>query len=330
MIAHLGLSGQTPHGSEMEPSFTSIKGKDYFPDGKTCAVVFSIDDVHPSTSKDDYEAGGDMEKGVLRHLYGLQEKHPELVATLFVTADWRQKNPAPTSIARHIPYLRDKMYLAPLHKAGAMQLDRHAAFCESLASQPGLEIAWHGLHHVHRGLPIGMEFQDEPLDCHFKKLQEIQRIFHSAGLSHARGICPPLWNASPEFISALDKIENQFLASSRDIITPVSHNARSAMSGIKGTPLIHACHVSQQTHFTSNFQATSAPERAMSILRSGGILAIKGHIVKQAFGHLALDAVDALYCNYLDVLFSRLKMEFGPSIWWTSMGELDAQIRGTY
>ena len=63
-------------------------GSEYFPIGKTCAVVFTIDDIHPGKSSDAYEAGGDMEAGVLGNLLDLQSNHPELIATVFTTADW--------------------------------------------------------------------------------------------------------------------------------------------------------------------------------------------------------------------------------------------------
>ncbi len=35
----------------------------WLPEGKRAAVCFTIDDVHPATSEDHYEAGGDLEKG---------------------------------------------------------------------------------------------------------------------------------------------------------------------------------------------------------------------------------------------------------------------------
>lgn len=42
--------------------------QDWLPDGKTAAVVWSIDDIHPATSDDAYEAGGDLERGALGHV----------------------------------------------------------------------------------------------------------------------------------------------------------------------------------------------------------------------------------------------------------------------
>ena len=48
--------------------------------GKKAAICFSIDDVHPSTSRDDYEAGGDLGQGSLGNLewlcQGIRDSSP--------------------------------------------------------------------------------------------------------------------------------------------------------------------------------------------------------------------------------------------------------------
>ena len=78
----------------------------WLPSGKTAAVCFSVDDIHPSTSTDPYEAGGDLGRGALGRLARLLDRHPKLRATLFVTPDWRPLGPHPT---RRAPQLvRDR------------------------------------------------------------------------------------------------------------------------------------------------------------------------------------------------------------------------------
>jgi hypothetical protein len=57
-------------------------------------------------------------------------------------------------------------------------------------------------------------------------------------------------------------------------------------------------------------------------------LAVKAHIIKNAFGHVALDGVDQTYFNYLDLLFAELERRYGERLWWTSMGEVARRIRG--
>jgi hypothetical protein len=311
------------------PPYQTFVGESYFPPGKRAAVCFTIDDIHPGTSSDTYEAGGDLDRGALGHMMWLQSRHPELKVTLFTTADWRQTSAFPRGLLRHLPYLRDYLYTAAILPKGTMQLDRHPQFVQFLRDLPNVDIGWHGLYHVHKGLRVGMEFQDEPVNVQLEKLQRIREIFQRAALPHVPGMCPPTWAAPEPLIEALDRIGNEFLASSRDIFTAVAAHAECNMSGLKCTPLVHACRVSEQVHFATNFQGTSPCQRAFEILEAGGILAIKSHIIKYAYGHISLDALDRVYCNYLDLLFCQIKDRFGDEIWWTSMNEMNRRIRET-
>ena len=100
------------------------------------------------------------------------------------------------------------------------------------------------------------------------------------------------------------------------------------MSGMKGVSLIFPQLINNDKllHISSNFQATSPIDRAIEIIENGGLLAIKAHIVKSAFGHISLDGLDEIYRNYLDRLFTLLQDRYGDSLLWTSMGDLAAQI----
>jgi hypothetical protein len=120
----------------------------------------------------------------------------------------------------------------------------------------------------------------------------------------------------------------KFVASARDILTPVSADASTNMSGLRGASLIYPELVAngRLVHFTSNFQATSPIERARAILDAGGLLAIKGHIIKNAMGLIALDGIDGLYRNFLDLLFNELDRAYGEALWWTSMGEIADRV----
>ena len=308
------------------PEFTTAS---FLPPGKEAAICMTIDDIHPGTSNDPYEAGGDLLRGALGHLVWLLDRHPHFKVTLFTTADWRQISHLPTSPLRHLPMVRDFFFLTPVHPKGTMALDRHPKFVAFLKGLRNVEVAFHGLHHVHKGLRVGVEFQDEPPEVHLQKLEEMRAIFLKAELPHVVGMSPPTWAASPTLIEAMGRFGMGFLASSRDIFTPVTPEAVCRMSGLEGTPLIHPCRVGELVHIPTNFQATSSPERAVEILEAGGVLSIKAHIVKNALGHVALDAMERVYCNYLSLLFEQLEERFGDRLWWTTMGEINERIRET-
>ena len=121
-----------------------------------------------------------------------------------------------------------------------------------------------------------------------------------------------------------------FIASARDVTTTVSDGALTGMSGMRGVSLIHPqlVHAGRLVHICSNFQATSPIDRALAIIESGGLLAIKAHIIKNALGHTMLDGLDETYRNYLDLVFTILENRYGDRLSWTSMGAVAARILG--
>lgn len=304
----------------------------WLPPGKKAAVVWTIDDVHPGTSQDVYEAGGDLGDGALGHVEWLLARHPNLQVTLFTTADWREIRAYPTRtwLAR-VPVLREQLYLTPIRPKGTMRVDRHPAFVRYLSSLPRTEVALHGLHHVHRGARVPVEFQDEDAATCEAQLREALRIFDSSGLEVVRGMNPPGWELGYGLAEAMTRLDFRYVASARDILTPVGPRAVTNMSGTKGVSLIHPewIHGGRLLHFTSNFQATNEMDRAIRIVEEGGVLAVKAHIIKNALGHIQLDGMDALYRNYLDTLFTLLEDRYGEALWWTTMGEIAERIQAT-
>lgn len=300
------------------------------PANKKAAICFTIDDIHPAKSADYYEAGGDLEKGSLGKVQWLLNRHPKLKVTLFTTANWREISPVPTKkVLAKIPGLRDNFYLAKRWSKAKMNLENHPKFVAFLNGMKQTEIGYHGLYHVHKGLKIPVEFQDQT-EGEFKEiLTEMMRIFNSSGLEHVKGICPPGWNAPDSLIKKLVEFNFDYLASSRDIFTDISKDAKTNMSGLKGVPLIFPTTIARGrlVHLPTNFQANSTIERAQAIIDNGGLLSIKAHVVKHIFGYTAIDGVDDLYMNYLDVLLTQLENQYGDDLWWTSMGEISDYIK---
>lgn len=297
--------------------------------GKRAALCFSIDDIHPGKHTDAYEAGGDLSRGALGRLEWLLARHPQLRVTLFVTADWREISPMPTrKLLASIPYVRDRVYLASRLPKGTMSVDRHPEFVAYLNGLPRTEIGLHGLYHCHKGQRIPVEFQDGTRAELRAALEEAMRIFREAGLRFVPGLCPPGWDAPPALCEAMTELNLRFLASARDIFTPISVDAKSQMSGMKGVSLVYPqmVHGGRLLHIPANFHSTCPIDRARAILECGGLLSIKAHIVKSAFGHVSWDGLDELYVNYLDLLLAALDDEYGESLWWTSMNEIAQQV----
>jgi hypothetical protein len=72
------------------------------------------------------------------------ERHPQLQLTLFVTPDWRRISPHAYRFWRHVPWLRDRLYLAKVLPKGTMDLRNHPEFVVFLNAMPRTEhsFAW--------------------------------------------------------------------------------------------------------------------------------------------------------------------------------------------
>lgn len=295
--------------------------------GKRAAVCFTIDDLAPVKKSDCYDCGGDLFDGPLGRVKWLMERHPQFKVTLFTTANWEEIDAYPTrKFLAKIPWLREKFFLGRRLKRDSMRLSKHPEFVKILNETNFFEIAYHGLYHCHKGLRIPVEFQDENFEQFDAIIKEMIEIFDEAGLRRVNGICPPGWNAPEPLLNALVENSLDFVASSRDVITPISSNAMCSMSGLKNVPLIFPCHINNKklVHFPTNFQATSRVERAFEIIDCGGLLSIKAHIVDCEM----LDSVKDVYMNYLDLLLTKIEDKYGDDILWTTMGEMSDLIKG--
>ncbi|HYL00577.1 MAG TPA: hypothetical protein VEU78_05235 [Steroidobacteraceae bacterium] len=312
----------------------------WLPDGKQAAVCFSIDDVHPAGSADAFDAGGDLGRGALGRVERLLERHPRLRITMFVTPDWRRVELVRTrKWLTRVPLLRERIHWAPLAPRGRFRIDRFPDFVAYLNALPRTDCAIHGLHHAHPGPRLATEFQGQSRRRCRALVQEARRIFVAAGLRHVPGFAAPAWNTPPALCAALGDEEFRFVASARDLDTPVSAGARTAGHGLRGASLIHptwiagapahepAAAARRLVHFTTNFQATSTLERAHAIIEAGGLLFIKAHVFKKGGGITMLDGLDDDYCAYLERLWRELHRRYGDALWWTSLDEVANRCR---
>jgi hypothetical protein len=283
-------------------------------DSKRAAVCFSVDDVHPSP----------VAAEALSHVRWLQERHPQLRVTFFTTADWRTRDPYPTrKFLSAIPIVRDRVFTVAVHPRGTFRLDRHQAFCQMLREWPNIEIALHGLHHVTRGLQPVLEFANRRASECRAIIQEAMSIFDAARLPFIRGMGAPGWHAPASLLAAMHDTGFKFVASARDLDTPISRDAVARGSGITGVSLLHPQRIEPGlVHFPVNFQATSPVARAMAIIESGGLLSIKAHLLAESGAYRALDGLMPQYRDFLDRVFCTIEDRFGDDVLWTSMGEL--------
>lgn len=331
------LAGQRSPSRAPDPARIQVDGtvdaRSWLPAGKTCAVILTVDDVHPARSTDAAEAGGDLERGCLRHIAWLLDRHPELHVTLFVTPDWRQISPFPTRrLVARIPFVAERVRLAPVLPKGTMRLDRHPEFIRWIRTLPRTDFAPHGLHHCHVGPRIGTEFQEQSTAQCVAMLREAESIYASAGLPLAAGHQPPLWHVTQSFLEACMEVGLSWIVAGRDLTTPPSDDALANMNGPKGVSMMHPTRISGRSgkelvHLTTNFQATSDVDRAFAILDRGGVLAIKAHAIKRFGSYVALDGLDEVYRSYLDALLRLIEQRYQSSVLFTSADAIARRVR---
>jgi hypothetical protein len=273
-----------------------------------------VDDVHPAP----------VAREALGHVQWLQQRHPSLRVTLFTTPDWRTLDPYPSrKLLAHIPIVRDRVFTVRVHPRGTFRLDRHEEFSAMLRDWPGAEIGLHGLHHVRTGLRPVLEFADRSTAECRATIEAAMELFERARLPFVPGMCPPGWHATPELLAAMRDAGLTFVASARDLDTPVTPDAVANGSGLRGVALFRPQRIEPGlVHIPTNFQATTAIERALDIIAGGGLLSIKAHLLAESGPYRALDGLTPHYRNHLDRVFSTLEDRYGEELWWTSMGEI--------
>lgn len=298
--------------------------------GKTAAVVVTLDDLAPHTHEDGADFGGDGERGQLRFLRRLLQEVPWLQVTGFVIPDTTFAGHNPTRRwVKHLPTsMQNRVWGSKPIRPGTYRLDKFPAFVWLLNSVPRMEYALHGLHHAHRGLLAGHEYQSQNWWEIRHNLAEGCSILTRSGLEWVRGFCPPYFATPPNLVMALEDMGFEYLMSSRDLCTEVREDAKSNMSGLQDMDLYRPQLLRNGlVHIPTNFQATSTRQRAFDIIEVGGLLSVKIHVSKVTFGYTALDGLDDLYVNYLSSLFHELQYRYGNRIWWTTPRELARQTR---
>jgi hypothetical protein len=176
---------------------------------------------------------------------------------------------------------------------------------------------------VRKGLRPVLEFAGRNRDECRAVLNEAMAILDGARVPFVRGMSPPGWEAPPPLLEAMRDAGLAFVASARDLDTPIARDALANGSGLRGVSLVRPQRIEPGLlHFPTNFQATSPLERALAILECGGLLSIKAHLLAQSGSYRALDGLTPEYRETLHRLFSTIEDRFGDGVWWTSMGEM--------
>jgi hypothetical protein len=295
----------------------------WLPDGYDAAVCLSVDDIHPGRSDTHYEAGGELEAGVLGRLAWLAARHPALRVTICVTPDWRELSPRPTRTRLAALPGASRLPLASRLPRGAMRLERHQAFVDYLRAL-GFEIAVHGLYHFGPGHRPPHEFDHLGVLRARRRLRRARKLFERVGLPVEPGFAPPAWRLTPALERAVVAEGFTWVGSARDLSTPIVPGVKAAGTGLHGVDLIAPQRIAggRLVHVPVNIQVPLDRERADRIVEVGGLVSIKAHAVVEAFGYVSPDGLDQAHVERLDAFLTHLEDRHGDRLWWATVGEV--------
>lgn len=261
----------------------------------------SFDDVHPESSSDGMDCGGDRDSGVFKYLIKLWEKYPKLKITLFVTPNWidRANDPFPVKQFKRLAGLKytktwqDEPFL----------LTKHKVWCKWLNSFPNCEIAIHGYNHHTDARFHSQEFQNMPYDECKKRLERAECIFRESGLHYVRGFRPPGWGISDELFQALRELNYDFI-SIDSIPCRINNLSRYKVEKYRGL-----------VNVPQNWDiARGTNGEGVDIARKYGLLMAKGHISNSYDGEYIGNGLNGRtferLCDLLDNVGRMKKVQF--------------------
>lgn len=241
--------------------------------------VFNLnfDDIHPESSTEGSDCGGDREKGVFGYFKRIWKKYPYVKITLFVTPNWIDR-----SNIRFPMYYVNRLLGKKYTREWGMdtfRLDKYKDWCDWLNSFENFELAAHGLYHHRETDPHGAEFLGMSRDECLSRLKTAEEIFSRSGLRVSRGFRPPGWGISDGLFEALRELDYEFIACSGDMNVPITQDAVVKETGIKNVPLLYPSKHCGMVNIPQNWDIKKSDiKRALEIAKLDGLVSAKGHI----------------------------------------------------
>jgi len=316
--------------------------KDFeWPDGYRSALVIGIDDVHPESSAEGCDCGGDLEGGVLSLLTDFLERHPQVKITLFVTPDWLYL-PQPTGfrfIQRRFSRgsLVDSLLIKLFQRRwpdGRFRIDQEqyrkwCAFIKRKVSDGKLSIGIHGLQHFQTYVRYSAEFLYPNTDECRQKLRTAKTLFNGANLPYTMGFAPPGWGITNSLIDALVSESFNYIAGCADADSPVSPAGLCKGAGIQGLPIYFPSVIKDKlVNVPRNWDlGKSSVERAEQIVKIGGLIGVHGHIADVYHGNKLENGVTQKNVQHLDELLHFLEENHPNKVWFTAFNDVATYLK---
>jgi peptidoglycan/xylan/chitin deacetylase (PgdA/CDA1 family) len=306
-----------------------------WPKGYRAALVIGIDDVHPESSQDRLDFGGDMEKGALGLLLNLINAHPYIKITLFITPNWQLK-------PQNVPFINfvkknvqnrfvDKLTTPLVRKwrldTFAIESAKYQAWCNFMREQVlsnKFSLGIHGYSHFNPTY-FAQEFQSLSYEETEHRIENALKMFDSANLPVSKGFAPPGWSVTGNLLTALVKYNFKYIAGCVDHHSPVAQNIFSSQAGLQSISLYYPqVMLGGLVHIPRNYDISESDiERAEEIINIGGVIGIHGHIAKMPGIN---NPISTETINKLDKLLLYLEEKYNNEIWFTDFNEVSDYV----
>jgi peptidoglycan/xylan/chitin deacetylase (PgdA/CDA1 family) len=307
-------------------------------------VVIGIDDVHPESSKDGSDCGGDLDKGVLGLLENFLQRYRNVKVTLFVTPchmllpqalGVERLHKIARSILRNIPDPLFYRFFIKTFEPSKYDIEKSKAFNLYLANLVGkgqVEIGIHGCYHFHNIPPYSSEFK------YLNEYEALRRIkiavnkFKRARIPFVKGFAPPGWGVNRALIKALAEEGFVYIAGSADFTSPITYNATSKEAGLKGVSLIFPSLINTKL---INIPRNWTPHknnltRALKIVELGGLLGIHMHAENEYHGNYLGNGITIENLSKLEKLIDAIESTYGDAVSFSTFSEVAFHVLHKY
>jgi len=304
--------------------------------GRSRAVVIGIDDVHPESSKDGSDCGGDLDKGVLGLLENFLQRYGNVKVTLFVTPCHMFLPQAPgverlhriarsihRSIADRIFYRFFIKTFEP-NKYDIEESESFNLYLASLVKSGQVEVGIHGCYHFHNIPPYSSEFKYLNEHEALRRIKIAINKFIKAGIPFVKGFSPPGWGVNRALIRALANERFVYIAGSADFTSPITYDATSREAGLEGVSLIFPSLMgSRLVNVPRNWTPhRNNLTRALRIIELGGLLGIHMHVENVYHKVYLGNGITAKNLSKLEKLVDAIESAYGNTVSFSTFSEV--------
>lgn len=307
-----------------------------WPEDYVSALIVGVDDVHPETSKDGCDCGGDLTNGALGLLVEILESHPRLKINLFVTPDWMFKPQSKVFryLQRHckrqgfLDKFLGRLFLRTWpknrFKINKDEFREWVSFVRHYVTEGRVRVGIHGLYHFQPYIRHAAEFLYlSYAECR-KRLKIAEEIFKNTKIPIEKGFAPPGWGVTDDLINALEAEDFIYIAGDADFKTNVDHRSLSENAGLQGVQLFFPTLIKGRlVNVPRNWDIGFSPlERARAICRIGGLISVHSHIEDSYHGDHLGNGITVGNIERLSRLLQEMEEKYPGKIWYTSFGEV--------